>query len=398
MKVTMERRQFLTASLAGLGGIVFASDLVRGRRAQAASRHDEDFFFVQLSDTHWGFKNPAINPDFAGTLPKAIAAVNALPQKPDFVVFTGDLTHTTDDAKERRERLAKFRELSQELKVANIKYLPGEHDASLDQGAAYRELFGPSHYTFDHKGVHFIALDNVSDSAAHLGDEQLRWLAADLKKQSHAARIVVLVHRPLFDLAADWDWATPDGGQAIEMLMPYQNVTVLYGHIHQVNHHQSGHIGHHAATGMMYPLPAPHSVPKKAPIPWNPAHPYQGLGYRQAEARARQPELALTEVPVVKANDPPAPEQVVKVTAKKFEYSPRVIVLKRGVPAVLQLTSLDRRHGFACPALKLQAEINPGSVTEVKFTPDKAGEFPFHCDVFCGSGHDEMEGTIKVTE
>ena len=398
MKTTMERRQFLTASLAGLGGIVFASDLWRGRAARAASHSGEDFFFVQLSDTHWGFKNPAINPDFAGTLPKAIAAVNALPHKPDFVVFTGDLTHTTDDDKERRGRLAGFRELSQGLKVESIKYLPGEHDAALDRGAAYRELLGPSYYVFDRKGVHFIALDNVSDPTAHLGDEQLRWLAADLKKQNHAARIVVLTHRPLFDLAPDWDWATPDGGKAIELLMPFQNVTVLYGHIHQVNHHQTGHIGHHAATGMMYPLPAPHSVPKKGPIPWDPAHPYQGLGYRRAEARARQADLALTELSVVQVNQPPAKEQVVKVTAKKFEYSPSTIVLKRGVPAVLQLTSLDRQHGFDCPALKLHAAIDPGKVTLVKFTPDKVGEFPFHCDVFCGSGHDQMEGTIKVTD
>ena len=394
----MERRQFLTASLAGLGGIVFAPGLVRGSAARAASRRGEDFFFVQLSDTHWGFNNPAINPDFAGTLPKAIAAVNALAPKPDFVVFTGDLTHTTDDAKERRARLAKFRELSRGLKVESIKYLPGEHDAALDQGAAYRELFGPSRYTFDHKGVHFIALDNVSDPTAHLGDEQLRWLEADLKKQNHAARIVVLTHRPLFDLAPDWDWTTPDGGKAVELLMPYQNVTVLYGHIHQVNHHQTGHIGHHAATGMMYPLPAPHSVPKKAQVPWNPAHPYQGLGYRQAQARAQPADLALTEWPVGQAQDAPALEQVVKVTAKKFEYSPSVIRLKRGVPAVLQLTSLDRQHGFDCPALKLHAEINPGAVTQVKFMPDKVGDFPFHCDVFCGSGHDQMEGTIKVTE
>jgi predicted phosphodiesterase len=399
MNTTIERRQFLTASLAGLGGIVFSHDLFRGNPAHAASRHGEDFFFVQMSDTHWGFNNAAINPDFAGTLPKAIAAVNALPQKPDFVIFTGDLTHTTDDEKERRRRLTGFRDLSRGLKVENIRYLPGEHDASLDHGAAYREILGPSRYSFDHKGVHFIALDNVSDPAAHLGDEQLGWLAADLKKQKHTTRIVVITHRPLFDLAPDWDWATPDGSKAVELLMPYQNVTVLYGHIHQENHHQTGHIGHHAARGMMYPLPAPHSVPKKAPIPWDRAHPYQGLGYRQAQESLRLTELALSEFPIATVEEQPtAAEQVVKVTAKKFEYSPSVIKLKRGVPAVLQLTSLDRQHGFDCPGLKLHAEINPGKVTQLKFTPDKVGEFPFHCNVFCGSGHDQMEGTIKVVD
>jgi len=49
---------------------------------------------VQLSDTHWGFKGPVLNPDADGTLQKAVAAVNALSFEPDFIVFTGDLTHT----------------------------------------------------------------------------------------------------------------------------------------------------------------------------------------------------------------------------------------------------------------------------------------------------------------
>ena len=95
--------------------------------------------------------------------------------------------------------------------------------------------------------------------------------------------------------------------------------------------------------------------------------------------------------------DPPD-EQVIKITAKKFEYSPREITLKKGVPATLELTSLDRLHGFNCPDLKIRSDIKPGNVNKVNFTPDKTGSFEFHCDIFCGSGHEGMTGTIIVTE
>ena len=129
-------------------------------------------------------------------------------------------------------------------------------------------------------------LDNVSDPGAIIGDDQLNWLRADLKKQDREAPIVVLTHRPLFDLAPDWDWATRDGAKAIEALMPHEYVTVFYGHIHQENHHQTGHIAHHAAKSLMFPLPAPMSVPKKAPLPWDPEHPYAGLGFRGVQVKS----------------------------------------------------------------------------------------------------------------
>ena len=91
-------------------------------------------------------------------------------------------------------------------------------------------------------------------------------------------------------------------------------------------------------------------------------------------------------------------EQVIQITAKRFEYSPKEITVKKGVPVVLQFTSLDRLHGFNCPGLKLRLDIRPGKVNTLRFTPDKAGTFPFHCDNFCGSGHEGMKGTIIVTE
>ncbi|HVO67203.1 MAG TPA: cytochrome c oxidase subunit II [Syntrophales bacterium] len=91
-------------------------------------------------------------------------------------------------------------------------------------------------------------------------------------------------------------------------------------------------------------------------------------------------------------------EQVIQITAKRFEYSPNNITLKKGVPVVLEFTSLDRLHGFYCPGLGIRSDIFPDKKTRLRFTPDKAGTFPFHCDNFCGSGHEGMTGTITVTE
>ncbi|MGD1075977.1 MAG: metallophosphoesterase, partial [Thermodesulfovibrionales bacterium] len=258
----------------------------------------DDFFFIQLSDTHWGFTGPKVNPDSTGTLKKAVAAVNSLKLQPDFIMFTGDLTHVTDDDKERRTRLAQFRDIIKDLKVKSVRFMPGEHDAGLDEGEAFKEFFGETHYTFDHKGVHFIVLDNVSDPGSNIGESQLRWMSDDLKKLDKDSRIIVFTHRPLFDLYPDWDWYTRDGAKAIELLKPYSNVTVFYGHIHQENHHKTDQIWHHAAKGLMFPLPAPGSVPKKMPIPWDDTSPYKGLGFRGIEAKGKQAEYAITEFSV----------------------------------------------------------------------------------------------------
>jgi len=295
--MTLDRRTFLKLTAAG-GGAVFASALPGC--ASTGSMAQDDFFFVQLSDIHWGFNGPVVNPDPRGTLPKAIAAVNALAAQPDFIMFTGDLTHTTDDAQERRKRMAEFREVAGTLKNRNVRFMAGEHDASLDKGQAWKEHFGEINYTFDHKGVHFIALDNVSDAGARLGEAQLAWLKADLDRQAKDSPIVVFAHRPLFDLAPQWDWATRDGEQAMELLMPYENVSVFYGHIHQEHHHMTGHIAHHSAKSLIFPLPAPGSQPKRDPIRWDAANPYRGLGFREVEAQGRGAKLAITEMPVQK--------------------------------------------------------------------------------------------------
>lgn len=281
----MQRRDFL--HLAGLGGGAIFSASLAG--CASAGRPQDEFYFVQLSDAHWGFQGPP-NPDARGTLPKAVAAVNALPKPPDFIVFTGDLTHTTDDPAERRRRMAEFKQVVSELKVKTVRFMPGEHDAALDRGAAFKEMFGDTYYRFDHRGVHFIALDNVSDRGTSLGAEQLAWLQAELAQLDPQAPLVVLAHRPLFPLVPKWDWHTRDGDQALALLMPHQNVTVFYGHIHQEHHQMTGHIAHHSARSLMFPLPAPGTAEKPLPVPWDPAAPYRGLGWREVEVDGARAE------------------------------------------------------------------------------------------------------------
>ena len=294
------RRDFL--KLAGVGGgMVFASALpgCAGTGGSSGTSAAPDFNFVQLTDIHWGYNNAAVNPDFKGTLPKAIAAVNALEQKPDFVVFTGDLTQTTDNKQIRRDRLKEFRDMAAKINLP-VRYFAGEHDASLDRGEAYLEVFGGAlNYTFDHKGIHFIVIDNISDPAPIIGAKQLEWLKADLAKQTMEQPIVVLTHRPLFAMYPQWDWDTRDGKQALDLLMPHKNVTVFYGHVHHEHHFMTGHIAHHAAMSTMFPLAAVGQMEKKTQMPWNAASPYKGLGWRTVRAGAGS-TAHMVEQPLVK--------------------------------------------------------------------------------------------------
>jgi 3',5'-cyclic AMP phosphodiesterase CpdA len=281
----------------GIGGLVFASGLPGCGAATSTpvpTRKREDFFFLQLSDTHWGFQG-APNPQADVTLERAVATINAVDVLPDFIVFTGDLTHTTDDGAQRRERMKRFRDIAAGLRVKTVHFLPGEHDAAPDRGEAYREFFGDPTYAFDHNGVHFVAIDNASAPGGAIGEAQLSWLDADLSRLPPDVPVVVLAHRPLFPLFPDWEWATKDGGRAIDILSKRPAVTVFYGHIHQEHHFATGAVMHHAARSLVFPLPAPGSVPKKAPLPWDAGSADHGLGWRSVALGADTPKI--TELP-----------------------------------------------------------------------------------------------------
>jgi 3',5'-cyclic AMP phosphodiesterase CpdA len=291
MKHPVDRRQFL--KLAGLGGVVFASGLAR----HAGAAVSDDFYFVQLSDTHWGFEGPP-NPDAKVTLPKTVATVNALKDAPDFIMFTGDLTHTTDDPKERRQRLAEFKKIVADLKVKNVHFMPGEHDASLDQAKLSRNIWQDVLHIRP-QGRAFHRHRQCLRSHRRDGDEQLAWLAADLKNAAGRK------YRGIYASAAVRSGTGMGLGdarrrQGDRLLLPHANVTVFYGHIHQEHHFMTGHIAHHAAKGLMSALPVAKSQPKRTPLPWDPAHPYAGLGFRDVEAEGPA-KFEIVELPVVKA-------------------------------------------------------------------------------------------------
>jgi 3',5'-cyclic AMP phosphodiesterase CpdA len=243
------------------------------------------FSFVQLSDTHVGFQDA---PDPLGTkaFEAAVREVNALERQPDLLLVTGDLTHDSEKEGESLARMKRFQEIIGQLKVKKRMYIPGEHDAGLDGGELYRGVFGPTHYTFDHRGIHFIALDNVSAGDPVVGPEQLAWLAKDLARFPRSAPIVVFTHRPLFDLKPEWEWYTGDGDKVLDLLAPYENVTVLYGHIHR--HHEQetagGHVHHFAARSLIFGYPDPATPGDRKPLPFDPKQPFKNLGLRKIQA------------------------------------------------------------------------------------------------------------------
>ena len=99
-----------------------------------------------------------------------------------------------------------------------------------------------------------------------------------------------------------------------------------------------------------------------------------------------------------RAQEMPNNDQVIRISASTFEFQPSEITVKRGVPVVLEVASKDRHHGLKLPAFGLRVDIKPGAVQEVRFVPDKLGQFTFFCDVFCGDGHEDMSGIIRVIE
>ena len=260
------------------------------------------FTFVQLSDTHVGFSGPP-NPTGTRAFERAVELVNRLERSPELVLFTGDLTHDSDQPGEPEARLRRFQEIAGRLKVTERHVVPGEHDAAADGGVRFRGVFGPTSYAFDHRGVHFVALDNVSRARPEVGPELRAWLRRDLARFSPTTPIVLFTHRPLFDLKPEWEWFTADGDEVMRILAPFENVTVLYGHIHREDRHDLGHARHLAARSLIFAFPDPVTAAEKVPARFDPARPFHGLGLRLLERGAaaggrldaREVELTLRE-------------------------------------------------------------------------------------------------------
>jgi hypothetical protein len=231
------------------------------------------FSFVQISDSHIGFaKDP--NKDVAATLQAAVDKINALEERPDLLIHTGDLTHLSTP-----REFDTVAEILKGAKVGHIVYVPGEHDLIGD--SKYLERFGAGTkgdgwYSFDHRGLHFVGLVNVASQGTDkglgvLGEDQLKWLEADLSTRGASTPIVVFAHVPLATVYPAWGWGTEDGLRALDHLKRFGSVTVLNGHIHQVFRKVEGNVTFHTARSTAFPQPEPGKAPAPGPLKGVPA-------------------------------------------------------------------------------------------------------------------------------
>jgi 3',5'-cyclic-AMP phosphodiesterase len=279
----MNRQDFLSHVSWTGAGIAYA--LTAGGVVRAATGTEAAPLFVHISDSHIGF-HQAANPDVTGTLQSTVGAINALPRQPEFVVHTGDVTHLA-----KAEQFDTAKQILATLK-APLVALPGEHDALGGGIKLFGSMFPPKSgtagwFSWDSQDVHYVALVNVDDFAAEsmgvLGTEQLAWLSDDLKSIPRARPIVVFAHVPLYALYPAWGWTTFDGTKALAMLAPFDHVTVLNGHIHQVIEHVEGNIRFASANATAYPQPAPGAALKPGPLVLPPDQLLHVIGYRTVE-------------------------------------------------------------------------------------------------------------------
>ena len=277
-----------------------------GQTAHSKTAHNKtgkgDLHFLQISDSHMGFNKPA-NPDVSGTLQAAVDKINGLPDAPEFMIHTGDITHSS--------KPEEFDTVQQILKGAHTKqifYVPGEHDTNIDDGKQYMERYGKGTkgtgwYSFNHKGVHFVGLNNVVqvEGMGKLGGEQLEWLEGDLKSVSNSTPVVLFAHIPLWTVYPDWGWATQDSEQAMSYLKRFGSVTFPNGHIHQVLQKVEGNATFHTAMSTAFPQPAPGTAPAPGPMKVPAERLRSVLGLTDVHYVAQSHSLAVVDSPLATA-------------------------------------------------------------------------------------------------
>jgi predicted MPP superfamily phosphohydrolase len=302
----LPRRQFAKVMGVSAGALLakgllppHSFQLVEVANAAPAAGVAPKFTFAYVSDTH--LYSPKLNGQFVRAAMKAVEDVNRLDPQPDFVLFGGDLAQLGQP-----EELEIGRQILKDIK-APIKMMVGEHDWYLDMGARWRELFGEPTYSFDHKGVHFsvlmsvmekdfwtakgltpmermktvAGLDNSNQSAFEVGAAQRAWLAKDLEKIDKKTPLVIFSHSPLYKLYRPWNFWTDDAEQVQAILQPFETVTVIHGHTHQVLSNRIGNISFHGVLSTAWPWPyAPEGLPKLTVemSRANPFNPLDGCG------------------------------------------------------------------------------------------------------------------------
>jgi 3',5'-cyclic AMP phosphodiesterase CpdA len=284
-----DRRHFLKVSLkfagmAAAAGVIqpHAFQLVNVAHAAPAPGEAPElaFRFAYISDSHLYARG--MTHRFAKAVVKAVEDVNALDPQPDFVLYGGDLAQLG-----RPDELALGQQILKDVK-APIKMMVGEHDWYLDMGEKWKEMFGPDHYSFDHKGVHFVVLNSVVEkdfwtakgytpeermaivaglddnrqSPFEVGEEQRAWLKEDLAKVDKKTPLIVFSHSPLYKLYKPWNFWTDDAEQVQALLQPFQTVSVIHGHTHQLLTNRIGNIHFHGVLSTAWPWPyAPEGLP-----------------------------------------------------------------------------------------------------------------------------------------
>lgn len=292
----MKRNDFLS-HVAWTGAGIFWT-MQAGRltgTAVAADAQPGGAGFVQISDSHIGFHQPA-NPNVSATLQEAVDAINALAVQPRFVVHTGDITHLStpqqfDDAKHILTSLR-----------APLFTLPGEHDFIGNDPKGYFGAFGGAAmqnsargwYSWDQDGIHYVALVNVFnfEKMGLLGADELSWLQKDLAPLKNDRPLVVFTHVPLYALYPQWGWTTEDGSRALALLSRFDTVTVLNGHIHQIVRHREGNIEFASAAATAYPQPEPGKAAKPGPVTLPKDSLLRAIGYRTVSLDRGRPVVS----------------------------------------------------------------------------------------------------------
>jgi 3',5'-cyclic AMP phosphodiesterase CpdA len=269
----IDRRGFLKCmAWAGTGLVWTVGAGISGCSKMAepavAAEKKGDFSFAQISDSHIGFaKEP--NKDVTATLQAAVEKVNALKERPDFLLHTGDLTHLS-----KPEEFDTCAEVLKGYK-GDVFYVPGEHDVFTDDGKRYLERYGKGAQgtgwrSFDHKGVHFVGLVNVANLQAGklgvLGKEQLDWLKKDVAGLGDSTPVVVFAHVPLWTVYEKWGWGTEDSAAALDLLKRFGSVTVLNGHVHQIFQKVEGKVTFHTARSTAFPQGEPGKAESPGPV------------------------------------------------------------------------------------------------------------------------------------
>jgi 3',5'-cyclic AMP phosphodiesterase CpdA len=291
------RRDFLKRA----GALAAVSTLPVSMVELAFADSGKNFTFAYISDSHiQQIEGAKFVRNWDRGLIRAVAETNMLTPKPDFVVFGGDLAQLG-----KREELDHGAEMLAGLDF-DVRCVMGEHDYYLDLGEYWSELFGPHYYSWDHKGVHFVTLnsiltyddwtnkwpsderrmaemaglDNPNGSPFMVGDKQREWLTADLAKVKKNTPVVVFSHSPIQKIYKGWNFWTDDAEQVQDLLRPFDNVTVVYGHVHQVQYNQIDNISFHAVMATAWPWPYPESYAQakshlpKLTVPMNRADPF----------------------------------------------------------------------------------------------------------------------------